>query len=80
RGTDTVTAMIASFLALTRSFPAMLLWGMLIGTLIFAGLATFYIGLALTGPLVGHATWHAYRAVVAPVTSPPSPATADSPA
>ena len=80
RGTDTVTAMIASFLALTRSFPAMLLWGILIGTLIFAGLATFYIGLALTGPLVGHATWHAYRAVVAPVTSPPSPATADSPA
>ncbi|KPK20289.1 MAG: hypothetical protein AMJ67_02260 [Betaproteobacteria bacterium SG8_41] len=80
RGTDTVTAMIASFLALARSFPAMLLWGILIGTLIFAGLATFYLGLALTGPLVGHATWHAYRAVVAPATSPPSPATADSPA
>jgi len=75
RGTDTVTAMIASFLALTRSFPAMLLWGVLIGTLIFAGLATFYIGLAFTGPLVGHATWHAYRAVVAPATAP-SPAAA----
>ncbi|MGW8183220.1 MAG: DUF2189 domain-containing protein, partial [Burkholderiales bacterium] len=76
RGTDTVTAMIASFLALTRSFPAMLVWGILIGTLIFAGLATFYLGLALTGPLVGHATWHAYRAVVAPA-APTSPATAD---
>lgn len=76
RGTDTVTAMIASFLALTRSFPAMLLWGILIGTLIFTGLATFYLGLALTGPLVGHATWHAYRAVVAPA-APTSPATAD---
>lgn len=76
RGTDTVTAMIASFLALTRSFPAMLLWGILIGTLIFAGLATFYLGLALTGPLVGHATWHAYRAVVAPAAST-SPAAAD---
>lgn len=76
RGTDTVTAMIASFLALTRSFPAMLLWAALIATLIFAGLATFYVGLAVTGPLVGHATWHAYRAVVAPVTSPPSPAAA----
>ena len=80
RGTDTVTAMIASFLALARSFPAMLLWAALIAALIFAGLATFYIGLALTGPLVGHATWHAYRAVVAPVTSRPSPAEAGSPA
>lgn len=78
RGTDTVTAMIASFLALTRSFPAMLVWAALIGVLIFAGLATFYVGLALTGPLVGHATWHAYRAVVAPATSPRSPAAADS--
>ncbi|MDH3287375.1 MAG: DUF2189 domain-containing protein [Betaproteobacteria bacterium] len=66
RGTDTVTAMIASFLALTRSFPAMLVWAALIAALVFAGLATFYLGLALTGPLVGHATWHAYRAAVAP--------------
>jgi len=80
RGTDTVTAMIASFLALARSFPAMLLWAALIAALIFAGLATFYIGLAVTGPLVGHATWHAYRAVVSPATSQPSPEGAGSPA
>ncbi len=66
RGTDTITAMIASFLALTRSLPAMLIWGGLIVTLIFAGLATFYVGLAITAPLIGHATWHAYRALVAP--------------
>lgn len=66
RGTDTVTAMIASFLALTRNFPAMLVWAALIGTMLFVGLATLYIGLAITGPIVGHATWHAYRALVAP--------------
>ena len=47
---------------------------LLIAILIFAGLATFYLGLAITAPLVGHATWHAYRAVVAPITSSPSPA------
>jgi len=74
RGTDTITAMIASFLALTRSFPAMIVWAALIAILIFAGLATFYLGLAITAPLVGHATWHAYREVVAPITSSPSPA------
>jgi len=66
RGTDTITAMIASFLALTCNFPAMIVWAALIAVLIFAGLASFYLGLAITGPLVGHATWHAYRAVVAP--------------
>lgn len=69
-GTDAITAMIASFVALTRSFPAMLLWGLLIAALIFAGLATWYVGLALTGPVIGHATWHAYRAVVAPASAP----------
>lgn len=74
RGTDTITAMIASFLALTRSFPAMIVWAALIAGLIFAGLASFYLGLAITGPLVGHATWHAYRAVVGPATSPTAPA------
>jgi uncharacterized membrane protein len=67
RGTDTVTAMIASFLALARNFPAMMVWGALIGTLLFAGLATLYLGLAITGPVVGHATWHAYRALVRPL-------------
>ncbi len=66
RGTDTVTAMIASFLALVRNFPAMLIWAALISMMLFAGLATLYLGLAITGPIIGHATWHAYRALVAP--------------
>ena len=29
------------------------------------GILTFYIGLLVTMPLVGHATWHAYRDLVA---------------
>ena len=69
RGTDTITAMIVSFLALVKNFPAVLLWGILIGIFIFAGLATWYIGLAITGPLIGHATWHAYRALIAPAST-----------
>jgi uncharacterized membrane protein len=28
------------------------------------GIATFYIGLIVTMPLIGHATWHAYRDLV----------------
>ena len=30
-----------------------------------AGFASFYLGLVVALPLVGHATWHAYRDVVA---------------
>ena len=29
-----------------------------------AGLITLYLGLILTLPLIGHATWHAYRETV----------------
>lgn len=66
RNQDTVTAMLASFLALVRNLPMMLLWAVLIVLLTAIGIATAFIGLIVTMPLVGHATWHAYRALIAP--------------
>ena len=48
------------------SLPAMTLWAALIVFFVGLGLATFYIGLALTLPLLGHATWHAYRDLIPP--------------
>jgi len=33
--------------------------------LVGIGFATLFVGLIVTMPLIGHATWHAYRAVVA---------------
>ncbi|MCF8175689.1 MAG: DUF2189 domain-containing protein [Burkholderiaceae bacterium] len=68
RGQDTITAMIASFLALVRNLPVMLVWGALIVLLTALGIAAGFVGLALTMPLVGHATWHAYRALIEPKT------------
>ncbi len=65
RNQDTITAVITSFRALGRNFPAMLLWAALIVLLIGIGFATLYVGLIVAVPLVGHATWHAYREVVA---------------
>jgi len=44
----------------------MLVWGSLIVLLTAAGFATALVGLVFTMPLVGHATWHAYRALIAP--------------
>ncbi len=68
RQQDTVTAMLASFLALVRNVPAMLVWGGTIALLTLAGFATGLLGLLVTMPLVGHATWHAYRALIVPDT------------
>lgn len=67
RNRDTVTAMLASFLALTRNLPVMLVWGALITLLTALGIALGFVGLIVTMPLVGHATWHAYRALIEPL-------------
>ena len=32
------------------------------------GFMTFHIGLVIVMPLIGHATWHAYRELVEPLT------------
>ncbi len=63
---DTLTAMITSFNALRTNFWPMLAWGAIIVALTAVGFATLYVGLVLVLPLVGLATWHAYREVVSP--------------
>jgi uncharacterized membrane protein len=65
RKTDAISAALMSFLVVFRNVPAMLAWGLLIALLTAAGLATAFLGLVVTMPLVGHATWHAYREAVA---------------
>ncbi len=61
---DAVTAAAVSVVAVARNPGAMLVWALLIVALIGFGMATAYIGLLVTGPLIGHATWHAYRDIV----------------
>jgi uncharacterized membrane protein len=61
RKIDVVTAAILSVRAVRLNFPAMALWAALILALSAAGLAVLFVGLAVTFPLIGHATWHAYR-------------------
>ncbi len=61
RKVDVVTAAILSVQAVWRSWPAMLLWAALILVLSVAGVVALFVGLAVTFPLIGHATWHAYR-------------------
>lgn len=66
RDTDAFVAVVTSLVALGKNFPAMLLWAVLIVLLTMLGFATLGLGLVIVVPLLGHATWHAYRALVAP--------------
>lgn len=64
RPIDAFTAMRTSVRAVAVNWVPMLLWATLIVLIVGAGLVTFYIGLFIAVPLVGHATWHAYRDLV----------------
>jgi uncharacterized membrane protein len=64
RGTDTVVAAITSVRALATNPLPLLLWAALIVLLVGSGFATLFIGLLVTVPVVGHATWHAYEDIV----------------
>lgn len=57
-------AVATSFKAVNRNPKAMALWAALIGGFTAFGLATLFVGLAICLPLVGHASWHAYRDLV----------------
>lgn len=66
RRTDAITAMLASVLAFGRNLGPMLLWAALIVALTVAGFATLFVGLIVTVPWIGLATWHAYRDLIVP--------------
>lgn len=62
--TDAMTAMLASVEAVRANPKPMALWAFLIGLFTLAGLAFFLVGVVVTLPLLGHASWHAYRDLV----------------
>jgi uncharacterized membrane protein len=65
RQTDAVSAGLTS-LRLVLSQPAVMAWwALLIALVVGAALLPWFAGLLIAGPVVGHASWHAYRAAVA---------------
>ncbi|NCF19242.1 MAG: DUF2189 domain-containing protein [Haliea sp.] len=64
RHVDARIAIRMSLRVAARDFPAMLVWGALIAGLVLIGFATALIGMLFIFPLLGHATWHAYRELV----------------
>jgi uncharacterized membrane protein len=61
RDNDAVSAAILSVQVLAKNPGAMAVWALAIVLLTGIGLATAFIGLVVTMPVIGHATWHAYR-------------------
>lgn len=64
RRIDAVTAIANSLAAVRLNPKPMALWAALIAGFIAVGIATVFAGLAIAFPLIGHATWHAFRDVV----------------
>lgn len=64
RSTGLFAAMGTSVRAVMANLPAMLLWGSLLVVLSAIGFATQLWGMFVIIPLLGHATWHAYRVTV----------------
>jgi uncharacterized membrane protein len=64
RDTDGIAAALTSIRACLDNPMPMLVWGGLVALLIGGGIATMFVGLVVTGPVMGHAAWHAYRALV----------------
>jgi len=77
RDADSITAVVTSVNAVLRNKPAMAVWAAMIVLAVAPGFALLLMGrekgggfalvmalLGITLPLIGHATWHAYRATI----------------
>jgi len=65
RNTDGIVAVLTSLAAASANVPAMIVWGFIIVVLVSLGFALWFVGLIVAVPVIGHATWHAYRELVA---------------
>lgn len=60
---DAFTAMGTSISMVFRNMPVMIMWGAIVLVLFLLSVATGLLGLIVAFPVLGHATWHAYKAI-----------------
>lgn len=72
RQVDAISAGLTSIRACLQNPGVMAFWGLLITVLVVLSMLPWFLGLIVVGPVVGHATWHAYRQLV-PAREPLSP-------
>ncbi|MEJ2227769.1 MAG: DUF2189 domain-containing protein [Alphaproteobacteria bacterium] len=64
RKVGVATAVLTSVQAVRLNYQVAALWTVLIVGLMSLGIATLFVGIVIAFPLVGHASWHAYRDIV----------------
>jgi len=57
-------AMRASVRATLANLPAMVIWAAIIVAVTAIGFVTLLVGMVVVAPLLGYATWHAYRDLI----------------
>jgi uncharacterized membrane protein len=67
RDVDFVTAMVTSVRAVVTSPLPMIGWAAVIVVLTIVSALPYFLGLVVTLPVLGHATWHLYRRIVEPL-------------
>jgi uncharacterized membrane protein len=64
RHASATDAIRASLRATVSNLPATLLWAALIVAVTAIGFLTLLVGMVIVAPLLGYATWHAYRDLI----------------
>jgi len=70
REVGAAVALLTSVRVVLANPLTMALWGLIVVALLVIGSLPLFIGLAVTLPLLGHATWHLYRKAVAADPAP----------
>lgn len=60
---DTMTAVALSVVIAWMNKPVVFVWGSIVLALFVFSVATAFIGLIVIFPILGHGTWHAYKAM-----------------
>ena len=58
-------AMVTSLRVAAKNPVTIAAWGLIVAVLLVVGSLPFFLGLAVVIPVLGHATWHLYRKVIA---------------
>jgi uncharacterized membrane protein len=66
RPVGAVTAIITSVRAVLANPVPMAVWGLIVAAGLLLSSLLLFVGLAVALPVLGHATWHLYRKVIAP--------------
>lgn len=63
RDVDFMTAMLSSISAVMQAPVLYLMWGAFIGVVTLLSMLPSFLGLFISMPILGHATWHLYKRV-----------------